>query len=438
MAQFISIALHQRWATRVPDDNLYQFDVEKGFRVLILFAKKRYAGLKYMWNTESKTFAPADPKAPYKPSESGLETQRRDTTRLVSERMSAVLSVLCDPRYTKEEKLRRAISLVYFTMVEPLRSGTIQKRLIVQTRQLRKLPSEYLEKNGGVVTSLPIHVQMALAAEREHGAAAAPKSGDRIAFIVVSGDGTKSDRASSRGVDPVEVLNDDRKIDADYYLKQHVAPAVCRILEPIIVGDRVDVPGLTEKARQKERIAMTHQTVFGKRDDFLKPKYADAYRAQISEYIPKSEFTRPGSRGLVRYVKRSQVVNRAYDAQLSQMAVAGDRCQCCRQFFVGETRGYVCETCVVENKEEARRRAAQTTAQRRADVEELASERAAIYEHCQRCAHTERCPTAIITCDESQCDTFWERKENEKALVEADRLLGNALRAQRSQYAEYC
>ena len=435
MAQFISITLHQRWPTRVADDNLYQFDVEKAFRVIIFFAKKRYAGLKYLW--DGKAFTPADPKDPFKPSESGLETQRRDTTRLVSERMSAVISMLCDYRYAKEEKLRRAISYIYFTMVEPLRKGTIQKRLIVQTRQLRKLPSEYLATNGGVETSLPVHVQMALRAEREKGAAEAPKSGDRIAFIVVKGGG-KDEKSSSRGVDPVEVLQDDREIDGDYYLEKHVAPAICRIFEPIIVADRTDIPGATDKARQTERMALTHEAVFGSRAGYQKPAYADEYRGAVSEYMERNEFVRAGSKGLVRYHKRSQVVERTFGDELAHMAVAGERCATCRGFFVGEARGFVCAECVAQNVADARRRARAHLAERHADIEELAVERAAIYEHCQCCAHTERCPTPVITCDESQCDTFWERKENEKALREADRLAATATRALAAQYEEYC
>jgi len=437
MAQFISIALHQRWPTRVPDDNIYQFDVEKGFRVLILLKKKRYVGLKELWDAKKQCFAPADPKNPFAPSESGLETQRRDTTRLVSERLSNVLSIMCDYRQPIAEKLRRAYSYIYFAMVEPLTSGTIQKRLIVQTRQLRKLPSEYLAKNGGNERALPVHVQMALRAERELGAAQAPKSGDRIAFIVVKGSNTKGEadeKASSRGVDPVEVLEDNREIDDAYYLAQHVAPAVCRVFEPIIVGDRADIPGASDKAREKERMAITHEAVFGSRTEYRKPVYAEQYREALSEYMDRSEFMRAGSKGLVRYKKRSVHVARQFGDELSKLAVAGERCAVCRQFFVGEVRGYVCAQCVAENKDDARRFARLHLAKRRNDIEELASERASIYEHCQRCAHTERCPTSIITCDESQCDTFWERKENEKALREADRLLGTATRAIRSEF----
>jgi DNA polymerase elongation subunit (family B) len=435
MAQFISISLHLRWPTRNPDDNVYQFDVEKAFRVLILFAKKRYAGLKELWNEKTQSFSPADPKNPFKPSDSGLETRRRDTTRLVSECMTQVLSILVDYRYPREEKLRRANTYIYFSMVEPLKKGTVQKRLIVQTRQMRKLPEEYLATNGGRETSLPVQVQMALRIKREKGEAEAPKSGDRVAFLVVRGN--KGDKSSSRGVDPLEVLETDRQIDAQYYLEKHVAPAICRVMEPIIVANATDIPGLTEKAQLNERMAITHQAVFGSREDYYKPSYADSYRVAIAAYEETNEFARKDAQGLVRYHRRSQVVERGVSDDLAQLAVAGAKCQCCRQFFVGEVRGYVCEPCVTQNRDDARNKAHLHLATRRADLEELASERASIYEHCQRCAHTERCPTSIITCDESQCDTFWERKENEKALNEADRLVATASRVLAAEYDEY-
>jgi len=425
MAQFISISLHTRWATRNADDNLYQFDVEKGFRTLLLLKKKRYVGAKYLW--KGGKFVPENEKNEFEPNESGLETQRRDTTRLVSEHMTPVLSMLIDYRYSKEEKLRRATSFIYHTMVGPLLDGTIQKRLIIQTRQLRKLPREYLEKSGTLEQSLPIHVQMALRAERELGgpnAPGVPKSGDRIAFVVARGD--RGAKSSSRGVDPLHALDNDVEIDAQYYLERHVAKALCRIFEPIIVGDRTDIPGTTEKARERARLEITHERLFGSRTEFRKPVYADQYEHVTREYNVRSRFVDDNK--LVRYrAHRAASSNKLIPSPLGKLTVTGGACVCCSAFFVGEVHGYVCTQCAAT--EQGRRHAEARFVHTLTDLEELARERAAIYEHCQRCAHTERCPTSVITCDESGCDTFWERMENQKALREADRRLASATRA---------
>ena len=427
MAQFISISLHQRWATRNPHDNLYQFDVEKGFRVLLLLAKKRYVGLKYLW--VKGAFVPADKDDEFAPSESGLETQRRDTTRLVSEHMTSVLSMLIDYRFAREEKLRRATSFIYHTMVAPLLDGSMQKHLIIQTRQLRKLPHEYLAKNGGVETSLPVHVQMALRAQRELGgpnAPGVPKSGDRIAFLVARGE--RGDKSSSRGVDPVHALDAGVEIDSRYYLDNHVSKAICRIFEPIIIGDRIDIPGGTESARTAERLAITHAAVFGARTDYRKPAYADAYVGVTREYNQRSKFV--ATNRLLRYTNRRTPT----ELDVNRLAVAGEPCACCATFHVGEVRGFVCSVCVATDRAGARRAAEMRLAHTRRELDILSTERAAIYEYCQRCARTERQPTAVITCDESGCDTFWNRRENLKALDEADARAASALRAMHSVY----
>jgi hypothetical protein len=89
--------------------------------------------------------------------------------------------------------------------------------------------------------------------------------------------------------------------------------------------------------------------------------------------------------------------------------------------FAGESKGFVCSDCYAYNKHNARQLAMQQAIRNAMELEELKAERASIFEHCQRCAHTELCPTSIITCDESGCDNFWERRENLKALTEANR-----------------
>jgi DNA polymerase elongation subunit (family B) len=419
LSDFVSILLHQRYPTVDPHDCVYRFEFEKIFRTLLMLAKKRYVGIKYLWDKDKKCLVPANPDNEFEPSESGLETQRRDTTRLVSEGMSPVLAILLDFTRPRKEKIERACSFIYRTMVEPLQRGTIQKRLIVQTRQLRKSPHEYLEKKNGVETSLPIHVQMALRAEREQGGADAPgvpRSGDRVPFIVVKGE--RKEKSSSRGVDPVRVLEEDLEIDSKYYLTNHVAKAFCRVFEPIVMADRTDIPGATDKQRLKERLALTHEHIFGSRTEYHKPANAEKYYEDTKKYDDKTRFA---VRGLVRYHKRQSKLQSVGTDAMGSIFVSGARCQVCNEMFAGEARGYICVDCVVANKSNARRLAQQYSARVSRDFEELSGERTSIYEHCQRCAHTEKCPTSIITCDESGCDVWWERKENEKALNEADR-----------------
>lgn len=191
-----------------------ELEFDKIFRSFLILTKKRYAGLivekrgdKWVDKIEMK----------------GIETVRRDWCDLVSETMEDVIETIL-----KENDVPKAIATVR-EQVEKLRRGQIDLTKLAITKGLTKSIDRY---DG----TLP-HVELARRM-RKRSPGNAPAPGDRIQFVIVSGNTLISQRAE----DPEYIKEHGLRIDSDYYIGSQLLPPVERIFAVVGV-ERTELLG---------------------------------------------------------------------------------------------------------------------------------------------------------------------------------------------------
>ena len=184
-----------------------QLEAEKVYAPFLLLTKKRYAGLKYM--------RPDDPKPAidYK----GLELARRDSCEWVASVLSGVLERLllppCDPGAAVEFVKGQCRDLTHGRVpVDKL----ILSRAYARTDYKSRMP----------------HVELAkrLAARDP---SLAPTLGDRIPFLIVCSQ-DKDALVCDRAEDPLWAMEHGMPLDMRFYIMQQLAPAVSRLLSPVL------------------------------------------------------------------------------------------------------------------------------------------------------------------------------------------------------------
>lgn len=433
MAAHITKRMKEMFTTDAPTYNILSLEFEKVFRSLLLIAKKRYAGLKYEYSVKDGKLKPSPEEG--EPITSGLESKRRDTTLLVADNITDVLALLLDYHYPMKENLERARAYVWQHMVRPLLDGTINRRMLIVTKQLRMLPEDYAAKlKPGA--SLPGHVVLASKLiERAGGPNAqnAPKAGARMGYVVV--EGKIGEKVSERFEDPDYALAQNIPIDAGYYLDSHIKPTLLRLFVPILCGQTyqrklkqgvvsgLDVQVGTSDQQQKtlnEHVAS--EFLFGHRTDYCDP-ISLAKRAEWDDKIvPPTRIKKPLPPQRPRYMK--QVVNNARPTKVgAQRSLGGSikrgaRCNVCKLFFVDQKPGFVCAECA--NTDVA---GATTSAKLRKyllDIEDLRVERAELADTCHDCMGCRDAPKEII-CQNSDCPVLWDRKQNKSSIVELEK-----------------
>ncbi|QQG39583.1 MAG: hypothetical protein HYS81_04355 [Candidatus Aenigmatarchaeota archaeon] len=176
-----------------------ELDFDKIFRSFLILTKKRYAG----WSFE-KTGDKWSDKIEMK----GIETVRRDWCDLVSETMENVIETIL-----KEGDIGKAMGTVK-EQVERLKQGNVDIYKLAITKGLTKSTERY----DGM---LP-HVELAKRMKKRGGA---PAAGDRIQFVIVSGNALISQRAE----DPEYIIQNKLRIDSDYYIGSQLLPPLERI-----------------------------------------------------------------------------------------------------------------------------------------------------------------------------------------------------------------
>ncbi|CAK9041258.1 DNA polymerase delta catalytic subunit [Durusdinium trenchii] len=174
--------------------------------------KWRYAGL--YW-TNPHNYDKLDAK--------GIETVRRDNCGLVRQLVDISLrTILIDKSVPKAvEFVQKAVS--------DLLQNKIDLSLLVITKSLGRgaHAEDYAAKQA--------HVELA-ERMRKRDPSTAPGSGDRVPYVIVTG--SKGAKAYERSEDPLYALENNKSVDAQYYIEHQLQLPLLRIFGPIMGDDK--------------------------------------------------------------------------------------------------------------------------------------------------------------------------------------------------------
>lgn len=181
-------------------------EYEKFYFPILLKGKKRYAGHKF------------EPGLAPKLDVKGFECVRRDFAPIVSLTQKKVLVRLC-----KENDVQGAIQLARDVVLKLL-SNEVPIEQLIMSKQLTRRPEDY--KNPAPHTELAKRLQ---ATQPAH---IAPKTGDRIDFLIRPG--FKGEKTCMRSVSPEDVREGRALVDTRWYLTNQLQKPLQRIFEMIM------------------------------------------------------------------------------------------------------------------------------------------------------------------------------------------------------------
>ncbi len=230
---------------------------------------------------------------------------------------------------------------------------------LVITKGLTKTDDAY---SRGGTKQVHVELQKRMRKRARFTGEVAAQTGDRVAYIMLSGvakkSGKGSDKASDLGEDPVFVQRRGAPIDKDYYLQKQIWPAVARIMTCVYEPERC--PEIESGMSQK-----------------------DMERMQV--------YQRLFSRSLPHMKHVVQTKSKGYG--ISAFAVALPQCVGCGLLLPkGHVGPHVCRQCDVQQVRAAKER----------ELERLVAVRDATRNQCMTCqrgneANIKAC--AAITCD---------------------------------------
>lgn len=181
-------------------------EYEKFYYPILLKGKKRYAGHKF------------EPGLAPKLDVKGFECVRRDFAPVVSKTQKQVLIKLC-----KENDVQGAIAFAREVVLKLL-SNKVPIEDLTMSKQLTRRPEDY--KNPAPHTELAMRLQ---ATQPAH---IAPKTGDRIDFLIRPG--YKGEKTCTRAVTPEDVREGRASADTRWYLSNQLQKPLQRIFEMIM------------------------------------------------------------------------------------------------------------------------------------------------------------------------------------------------------------
>ena len=181
-------------------------EYEKFYYPILLKGKKRYAGHKF------------EPGLAPKLDVKGFECVRRDFAPIVSLTQKRVLVKLC-----KERDVEGAIQLAREVVLQLLHNNVPLEHLIM-SKQLTRRPQDY--KNPAPHTHLAQRLQ---ATQPAH---IAPKTGDRIDYLIRPG--FKGEKTYLRSVSPEDVREGRASVDTRWYLSNQLQKPLQRIFEMLM------------------------------------------------------------------------------------------------------------------------------------------------------------------------------------------------------------
>ena len=179
-------------------------EFEKIYYPLLLKGKKRYAGFKY------------EPGCKPKLDVKGFECVRRDFAPIVSKTQKKIFVLLCE-----QNNVEAAVQYARQVVVDLLDGKTPLEELIL-SKQLTRPPEQYKNPQP--------HVELAKYLQRTLPPTQAPKTGDRIDYIIKPGRGKTFERAAS----PQDVRDGKVSIDYMWYLENQLKEPLTRVFEMII------------------------------------------------------------------------------------------------------------------------------------------------------------------------------------------------------------
>ena len=181
-------------------------EYEKFYYPLLLKGKKRYAGHKF------------EPGLAPKLDVKGFECVRRDFAPIVSKTQKTVLVKLC-----KENDVQGAIDYAR-TIVVQLLENKVPLEDLIMSKKLTRKPEEY--KNPAP------HSELAKRLQATQPAHIAPKTGDRIDFVIRPG--FKGEKTCMRAVTPEDVRKGEASADTRWYLSHQLEAPLRRIFEMVM------------------------------------------------------------------------------------------------------------------------------------------------------------------------------------------------------------
>ena len=188
---------------KAPND----LELEKVYCPYFLYSKKRYAAKMYEKKGDAVVFKKIDVK--------GLQVVRRDSCPFVRETLKTLLSMILessDPRPVIEAARAAARELM---------TGQVPMEKLLMSKQLAaayKVPTPHVAVRDKMKARAP---------------GSEPQQGDRVAFVIVKGDGKMFEKAE----DPAWVREKNTPIDYHYYFTNQFKKPVQDLLEPLVPPD---------------------------------------------------------------------------------------------------------------------------------------------------------------------------------------------------------
>ncbi|RYX79664.1 hypothetical protein EON71_00570 [bacterium] len=199
-----------KYITKLIDRYPLNLDYEKTFKILYLFSKKKYAGIKIVpvTNKENKQLTYKGTNISYTPKWYcpevsqvwGMESVRRDPAPIIKRIVEKCIDLLLN------EKIVEAVEF-YRDIIYQIRSGRVHLTEFIYSKTLSNDPKDY--KN-------PCAQSLVAKKKGDY------RVGDRVFYIIRSG--ISGEKTSEKGVDPMEAFENGLDLDYDYYIDQLQKP----------------------------------------------------------------------------------------------------------------------------------------------------------------------------------------------------------------------
>lgn len=378
MADYVD-AYWMKTLGKTPETLHLRIEFEKAFSQLLLLAKKRYAGVKYMYKY-NKELGKYEMRCSNKVSSSGSEADRRDPPPFVSRAVQEVLDLLFLTKGTKEDKLERIRAHLTDNIIAKFDDNELPWSDVIQSKQYRKRPEDY---DG----TLPIHINVAQKLEERLGVGAPGtyEPGDRIQYAVVAA--TSGTKISACGEDPDYAWKNKLSLSRDHYIETCLKSTIARILEPVICIDAINLP---DGSRKRSREAAYTALITSKKRKRPPPK-----REEVKSAVRSFVRVRHGCR-----VCATPIASGDAYCQLHADSDAAREDERLRQQVRQEREAartslwQTCQACVQGHT-----------------WEKLSSEK-------QASLGIPQCPPGdledLTPCENRSCDVFWKRRTNDR------------------------
>jgi len=225
-------------------EDVHKLQREKGFYVLLIVGKKKYAGSKIEKLTDKPKLAV-----------SGMEKVRRDNALIGSETQEKCLQMLI---MEGDHDGERSIAFVH-EQIRLLLKGQIEMSKLIISKNISK-SFEHYEKSK----SKQPHIQLRTKIEqRKHKTGEVGYHvGDRVKYVIIKQ--LKGTNSSDCAEDPMYALQNRLEIDYEYYITNQMMKPLLRIFTPLLAPN-VNLKTVWGKTVTKDKEDMTKLNKSGKK-----------------------------------------------------------------------------------------------------------------------------------------------------------------------------